>query len=97
MEHVHYRHVSPALAQRVEAMPRSSGSDPSGPRHPQRHARRPWRAYDSPVMKRNTQRLIAGLLVFVMIAALMVGFFADSGEGLQPASPTQRTSGHQAD
>jgi len=36
-------------------------------------------------MKRNTQRLIAGILVFLMIAALFVGIFA-SQSASDPAS-----------
>jgi hypothetical protein len=36
-------------------------------------------------MKRNTQRIIAGVLVFLMIAALFVGIFA-SQSASDPAS-----------
>ena len=38
-------------------------------------------------MKKNTQRIIAGLLVFLMIATLLVGIFANtnSSSGSLPA------------
>ncbi len=48
-------------------------------------------------MQRNTQRLIAGLLVFVMIAALVVGLFSSRSASqpvpsstIYPTAPTTR-------
>lgn len=42
-------------------------------------------------MKRNTQRIIAGLLVFVMIATVLAGIFASTGDS-SPAPATSSTS-----
>ncbi len=44
-------------------------------------------------MKKNTQRIIAGLLVFLMIATLLVGVFANtnSGSGSLPTSSASTT------
>jgi len=39
-------------------------------------------------MKRNTQRIIAGLLVFVMVATVLAGVFAGGGD----SSPAPSTS-----